>query len=236
MKAEDIITQIEAETNPEKAKHLQYFFKTGKGQYAEGDLFLGLAVPQTRAIVKQTEKLPLEEIGKLLDSPYHEIRLAGLLLLVKQYKAAKKDKIEQQAVYEFYVENARKANNWDLVDLTCRDIIGMHLLDKEEERNILYTLIKSENLWEQRIAIVSTWAFIKQHQFDDTFALSLQIMDHKHDLMHKAMGWMLREVGKMDRGALVQFLEIHRKNMPRTALRYAIEHFDQEQRTYFMGK
>ncbi|MDR2621681.1 MAG: DNA alkylation repair protein [Dysgonamonadaceae bacterium] len=233
MTAEFILRELLSVANPEKAKFLRGFFKTGKGQYAEGDIMLGIVVPLTRDIVKKSPALPLDEIQILLDSEYHEARLAGLLFLMKQFKKAKET--EREKIFDFYLKNARKANNWDLVDVTCRDVIGLYLLDKDD-RSVLYRLAGSDNLWEQRIAIVSTWTFIKNRQFDDTFAIAEKLLTHKHDLMHKAVGWMLREVGKKDRQTLVDFLEVHYKNMPRTALRYAIEHFSAEERAYFMRK
>lgn len=233
MNAEFVLQELLSVANPEKAKFLQGFFKTGKGQYAEGDVMLGIIVPLTRDIVKKAPHLPFKEIQVLLDSEYHEARLAGLLFLVKQFKKAKG--AERKQIFNFYLKNARKANNWDLVDVTCRDVIGLYLLDKTD-RSILYRLAESDNLWEQRMAIVSTWTFIKHKQFDDTLAISEKLLTHKHDLMHKAVGWMLREVGKKDRQTLVDFLEIHYKNMPRTALRYAIEHFSPEDKAYFMKK
>jgi len=233
MNAEFVLQELLSVANPEKAKFLQGFFKTGKGQYAEGDVMLGIVVPLTRDIVKRSPDLPFNEIQILLDSKYHEARLAGLLFLVKQFKKAKE--AERKEIFDFYLKNARKANNWDLVDVTCRDVIGLYLLDKDD-RSVLYRLAESDNLWEQRIAIVSTWTFIKNKQFDDTLAIAEKLLTHKHDLMHKAVGWMLREVGKRDRQTLVDFLEVHHKNMPRTALRYAIEHFSPEERAYFMTK
>jgi 3-methyladenine DNA glycosylase AlkD len=232
MNAEFILQELLSVANPEKAQFLQGFFKSGKGQYAEGDVMLGIVVPLTRDIVKRSPTLPFGEIQILLDSEYHEARLAGLLFLVKQFKKAKAE--GQKAIFDFYLQNARKANNWDLVDVTCRDVIGLYLLDKED-RSVLYRLAESDNLWEQRIAIVSTWTFIKHRQFDDTLALAEKLLSHKHDLMHKAVGWMLREVGKKDRKPLIDFLEKHHLNMPRTALRYAIEHFSPEERAYFMA-
>jgi 3-methyladenine DNA glycosylase AlkD len=234
MNAAFILEELLSVASPEKARFLQGFFKTGKGQYAEGDVILGIIVPVTRDIVKRSPELALGEIQVLLDSPYHEARFAGLLFLVKQFKKAKTPQ-NQKEIYDFYLLNAKKANNWDLVDVTCRDVIGSFLLDKED-RKALYELAKSDNLWEQRIAIVSTWTFIKHRQFDDTLAIAEKLLDHKHDLMHKAVGWMLREVGKKDRQTLVDFLEKHHKKMPRTALRYAIEHFSPEEKVFFMKK
>ena len=235
MNAEFILQELLSVANPEKAKFLQGFFKTGKGQYAEGDIILGIVVPNTRDIVKKSPPLPFSEIQLLLDSEFHEARLAGLLFLVKQFKNSKKEN-ERKAIFDFYLKNVRKANNWDLVDVTCRDVIGLYLLEHEESRDILYQLAESDNLWEQRVAIVSTWTFIKHKQFDDTLSLAEKLLSHKHDLIHKAVGWMLREVGKKDRGVLVDFLEKQYKNMPRTCLRYAIEHFDPEERAYYMQR
>ncbi|MDR2848222.1 MAG: DNA alkylation repair protein [Bacteroidales bacterium] len=233
MNAAFILDELFSVANPEKATFLQGFFKTGKGQYAEGDVMLGIVVPLTRDIVKKSPELPLAEIQILLDSEYHEARLAGLLFLVKQFKKAKATTPKE--IYDFYLQNARKANNWDMDDVTCRDVIGAYLLDKDD-RSVLYRLAESDNLWEQRIAIVSTWTFIKHKQFDDTLALAEKLLSHRHDLMHKAVGWMLREVGKKDRDTLVGFLEQYRQQMPRTALRYAIEHFSPDEKAYFMKK
>jgi 3-methyladenine DNA glycosylase AlkD len=235
MNAEFILQELLSVANPEKAKFLQGFFKTGKGQYAEGDVMLGIIVPHTRDIVNKCSKLAYDEIQQLIDSEYHEARLAGFLFLAKQYKKTKEEK-ERREIFYFYLKNARKANNWDLADVSCRDVIGKYLLENEEGRGVLYRLSESDNLWEQRIAIVSTWMFIKHKQFDDTLALSVKFFTHKHYLIHKAVGWMLREVGKKDRAVLVDFLEEHHKQMPRTSLRYAIEHFSEEDRVYFMKK
>ncbi len=234
MTAKFILQELYSVANPEKARFLQGFFKTGKGQYAEGDIFLGIVVPQVRDIVKNNKGIPLSEIQILLNSEYHEARLAALLFLVQHFRKAKKEE-EKKEIFDFYIANAKKANNWDLVDVTCRDVIGGYLLDKGD-RSILYELAESDNLWEQRIAIVTTWMFIKHKDYTDTLALSEKLMNHKHDLMHKAVGWMLREVGKKNKQTLVEFLEIHYKNMPRTALRYSIEHFSAEERAYFMKK
>ncbi len=234
MTAKFILNELLSVANPEKAKFLQGFFKTGKGQYAEGDVFLGIVVPNIRDIVKTNKELPLSEIQILLDSEYHEARLAGLLFLVQQFKKSKKEE-EKKEIFDFYLKNAQRANNWDLVDVTCRDVIGRYLLDKGD-RDVLYKLAESDNLWEQRIAIVSTWMFIKYKDYTETLSLSEKLLNHKHDLMHKAVGWMLREVGKKDKETLVDFLQIHYRNMPRTALRYAIEHFSPEEKAYFMKK
>ncbi|MDR2805761.1 MAG: DNA alkylation repair protein, partial [Dysgonamonadaceae bacterium] len=146
------------------------------------------------------------------------------------------DENERAEIFNFYLANARQANNWDIVDVTCRDVIGAYLLEHEDRKEILYQLAASDNLWEQRIAMVSTWTFIKHRQYADTLALAEKLLVHKHDLIHKAVGWMLREVGKKDRAVLRDFLETHYKNLPRTALRYALEHFPPDERSYFMRK
>ncbi len=234
MTATFILDELLSMANPEKARFLQGFFKTGKGEYAEGDVFLGLVVPLTRTIAKANKQTPLPELATLLDSPYHEARLCALLILVEQFKKA--SPAQQEAVYDFYLAQAKagRINNWDLVDVTCRDVVGGYLLDKD--RAPLYALADSGNLWEQRIAIVSTWMFIKHRQYDDTFALAERLIRHPHDLMHKAIGWMLREVGKKDREALSDFLDLHTTRLPRTALRYAIEHYPEEERQAYLKK
>ena len=233
MTARFIIDELTSVADVEQAEFLQGFFKCGKGQYAEGDRMLGIRVPIIRDVVKRCPHLPLSEIQILLHNEWHEVRLAGLLFLVKQFKPAKE--AERKEIFEFYLKNARCANNWDLVDVTCRDVVGLYLLDKTD-RNALYRLAASDNLWEQRIAIVSTWTFIKHNQYSDTLKLSKILINHKHDLMHKAIGWMLREVGKKDKDVLVEFLEEYKNVLPRTALRYSIEKFSPEERQYFMKK
>lgn len=229
--ARSVLAELHSAANPEKAKFLQGYFKTGKGQYAEGDVFLGITTPVVRGIAKANGALPLSEIQTLLDSEYHEARVTALVILTQQFKKAK-DESERTGLYAFYLRNTRRINNWDLVDISCRDVVGGYLLGKD--RNVLYRLAESGSLWEQRIAIVSTWMFIKHCQYDDTLALSVKLIGHGHDLMHKAVGWMLREVGKKDRDVLTGFLETHAAQLPRTALRYAIEHYPNDQRQRFL--
>lgn len=232
MTADFILEELQSVACPEKAVHLSRFFKTGPGQYGEGDRFLGVIVPHVRSIAKSNRMAPLDELQRLLNSPWHEARLCALLILVLRYKWSKTTEAEREAIYRFYVDNRRRCNNWDLVDLTCRDIVGEHLVNRD--RTPLYQWAQCGCLWEQRIAVVSTWAFIRRGDFTDIFALVQLLMDHPHDLMHKAMGWMLREVGKRDRAALTSFLEIHTPRLPRTTLRYAIEHYPEEQRQAFL--
>jgi 3-methyladenine DNA glycosylase AlkD len=232
MTAEIILKEIQAVANPEKAEFLRRFFKTGPGQYGEGDRFLGIVVPVTRRIARAHRQTPLSEIEKLLQNPYHEIRLCALLILTERSKKATEK--EREAIYHFYLQHTDYINNWDLVDLTCPEIVGKYLLNKD--RKTLYDLAGKPHLWKQRIAIVSTLTFIRQGEFADTFALAEKLINHRHDLIHKACGWMLREAGKRDRDALTGFLENFAHLLPRTALRYAIEHYPPEKRHYFMQK
>ena len=232
MTANDIRQELKNLANPQKAFILQGFFKTGFGQYGEGDIFWGIQVPKTRELVKKYRKMPLSEIGFLMADPIHEVRMAGGLLLVECYKDA--DEKGKKACYDFYIRNATCFNNWDLVDLTCHHIVGAWLWDKD--RKPLYKLAYSENLWEQRIAIISTFHFLRKGDFNDTFELAKTLLNHKHDLIHKAVGWMLREVGKRNPLAETEFLLENRRytQMPRTMLRYAIEKYPEKQRQAFL--
>lgn len=234
MTAAFILSELQSLGSPERAAGASRFFKTGAGQYGEGDQFLGIASPQICAVAKANKAIPLEELQMLLDSPWHEARSCALRILVYRVQSKRTLETEREAIYQFYLRNTARINNWDLVDLTCRDIVGNYLLHRD--RSPLYQLAQSENLWEQRISIVSTWAFIKAGDFTDTLNLAIHFSSHSHDLIHKAIGWMLREVGKMDREVLTQFLEQQAPNLPRTALRYAIEHYPEAQRQYFLHK
>ena len=232
MNAEFILNELLSVGTPEKAAHLQGFFKTGPGQYGEGDVFIGVVVPYTRSIAKANLQMPMTEVGKLLKSKYHEARLCALLILTERFKKASES--ERKEIFTFYLKNASRANNWDLVDLSCPTIVGGYLLDKDHD--VLYKLAESECLWEQRIAIVSTYTFICKNDFNDTLELSKKLFSHKHDLIHKAVGWMLRETGKRNREVLTGFLEEYATVMPRTSLRYAIEHYPEHERQYFLKK
>jgi len=218
--------------NKEKEIILQRFFKTGKGQYGEGDIFLGVTVPEQRKIAKKYQNLPLKDIQILLNTKIHEYRLTAILILCEQYKNSKKQ------IYNFYLKNTKNINNWDLVDLSAHKIVGDYLFDKNNakgiNKDILYKLAKSKNLWERRIAIISTWYFIRQNSFKDTLKISKILINDKHDLIHKAVGWMLREVGKRDQLAEEKFLKKHYTNMPRTMLRYAIERFEETKRQKYL--
>lgn len=219
-------------SNPAKAKLIAGFFKTGKGHYGEGDVFLGIQVPDTRAVAKRHIDLSLKDISTLLSSPVHEERLAALLILVEQHE--KGSGAMKTKVFNFYVKNAGKVNNWDLVDLSAPKIVGEYLLSRENGMNVLLKLAKSDNLWEKRISVVATYAFIRQRRFEETFAVAKLLLNDKHDLIHKAVGWMLREVGKRDLAAEVAFLDKYCKVMPRTMLRYAIERFSPGKREYYL--
>jgi 3-methyladenine DNA glycosylase AlkD len=190
-------------------------------------------VPETRKVVKEYKDIPLWQIQTLLDSEWHEVRLCALLILVKRMKSSRATDREREEIYRFYLKNARRCNNWDLVDMSCRDILGEYIYDKD--RSVIYELAESDSLWEQRIAIVSTWAFIKRGDFEFTFRLAVRYINHPHDLIHKATGWMLREVGKVDKESLTEFLEEYADQLPRTTLRYAIERYPESERSYFMS-
>ena len=227
-----ITSELQALTNAEKREIFPRFFKAGKGEYGEGDRFLGVTVPNIRAIAKLHKDISIEEIRDLLQSEWHEVRLCALIIMVE--KSKKKDEALRKELFNLYLSQTKRINNWDLVDLSCRFIIGEYLLDKS--RDILYQLAQSPLLWDNRIAIVSTYAFIRKGQLEDTYALSDLMMQHPHDLMHKAIGWMLREAGKRNPERLYDYVMSHRADMPRTMLRYAIEKFSPKERTILMKR
>lgn len=216
--------------NPERAKVSARFFKTKPGECGEGDQFLGISMPQQHIIAKQFRSLPAEEVEKLLQESFHECRMTGLLIWVYQSKKASLS--QQSFLMDRYLANRRYVNNWDLVDVTCPYLVGNYLL--HNDRSVLIDLAQEDHLWSQRIAIVSTLAFIRKGQFGDTFAIADLLLSHKHDLIHKAIGWMLREIGKRNIEALEEFLHDNIRQMPRTALRYAIEKFEPARRTYYL--
>ena len=219
--------------NPEQAETLQRFFKTGEGDYGEGDVFLGIKVPVQRKIAKKYFGLSLPKIKELLNSEVHDHRSVALFILTDKYKKSQEE--NKANIFNFYLDNTKNINNWDLVDSSAWHIVGDFLSDKK--KNVLYELVQSENLWDKRIAIVSTFAFIKKHEFKDALAISELLLKDEHDLIHKSVGWMLREVGKRNQEILEGFLKEHYKNMPRTTLRYAIEKFDEGKRkSYLRGE
>ncbi len=228
-----MLSQLKQDLNnladKEKAVILSKYFKTGKGQYGEGDSFLGITVPDQRKIAKKYLSLVLEDLENLLQSNIHEHRLTALLILVEKFK-----KNHEKNIVDFYLKNIKFVNNWDLVDLSAPNILGKYLFDKNKD--ILYKLAKSNSLWERRISIISTYTFIKNNNFQDTLEISKILLNDSHDLIHKALGWMLREVGKKDLNLELEFLNKYKKEMPRTALRYAIEKFDEEKRKFYLKK
>ena len=213
--------------NPEKAKLLQGFFKTGKGEYGEGDIFLGINVPVQRKIAKKYRELKLNDIQLLLNSKIHEHRLVALLILVDKY-----EKTKNKEIVDFYLSNTKNINNWDLVDLTAHKILGDYLVNKE--RSLLYNLANSNDLWEKRISMIATAAFIKNNDFKDALKIAEILLNDNHDLIHKAVGWMLREIGKKDQDTEETFLKKYYKQMPRTMLRYAIEKFEESKRQAYL--
>ena len=232
MEAKAIIEQLKSLANEDIAQHSQRFFKTGNGEYGAGDKFLGIRMPEIRKLVKRYQNAPLTCAEALLKSPYHEIRIFAALLMVALFEKNKNDFVTQTIIYQAYLTNSQFLNNWDIVDCSAHKIVGKHLLNND--RNVLYRLAKSAILWERRIAMMATYTFIKHDQFDDTFKIAEILLLDKHDLIHKIVGWMLREVGNRNKLAEQNFLKIHYQHMPRTMLRYAIEKFDKEERHNYL--
>ena len=228
-----ILEALQFLSSPEKKEFLPYFFKTGKGEYAEGDQFIGVVVPDSRKLVKEYwQKAELSDVQEILKSEFHEMRLVALLILVNKFEKSK-DKNEQKKLVDFYLKNTKYINNWDLVDLSCYKLLGRYCFENQKDE-ILKKLSNSENMWEKRIAIVATMYHIKKGSHDLTIELALNNLNHSHDLMHKANGWLLREMGKKDEEKLLNFLKTHYQNMPRTSLRYAIEKLDEDLRLDFL--
>ncbi len=230
MTHQDIITHLESLADSEIAEHSQRFFKTGEGEYGHGDKFLGIRVPILRKTVKLFQGTTILEIKNLLKSEYHEVRLFSLLLLVNQFSGAGEDKKEK--IYNLYLKHTQYINSWDLVDSSAYYIVGVWLIDKD--RSVLYELAHSKQLWERRIAIMSTFWFIKNGQFSDAIKLSKILINDPEDLIHKAVGWMLREIGNRDLKVEEKYLQKHYKKMPRTMLRYSIEKFSKERRQAYL--
>ncbi len=233
--ANDIQIALEQCADPVKREVFPRFFKTGKGEYGEGDKFLGVVVPNVRMVARMCKDVPLEVVRELLQNPWHECRLCALLILVERFKKADDD--ERKRIFDFYLSHTARINNWDLVDLSAPAIVGGYLLDKPHD--VLHTLAQDSILWNQRIAIVSTLTFIRKNSFDTTIRLAEYFLAQPgkmHDLMQKSIGWMLREMGKRDEQPLVQFLDKHARTMPRTMLRYAIEKFPDAVRKEFMKR
>lgn len=230
----EIFSALQDLSNPEKAEFLPKFFKTGKGEYAEGDLFIGVTVPDSRKIAKHfTSKINFEELRGLISSEFHEMRLVALLILVEKFEKAKNDLEAQKKIVDFYLAQTQYINNWDLVDLSCYKILGRYCFENNQS-DILIKLSKSNNLWEKRIAIVSTMYYVKKQNYGLTKELVVRNLNHTHDLIHKANGWLLREMGKKNEDELLNFLKNHYQQMPRTTLRYAIEKLDEDLRQDFL--
>ncbi|HNR52886.1 MAG TPA: DNA alkylation repair protein [Candidatus Dojkabacteria bacterium] len=231
MLKEKILTELKSVSKKEKEEIFQRFFKTGKGEYGEGDIFAGITVPEIRSISKRYYKeMTLEEVEYFVQHKIHEYRLFGLLTLTYMWKKA--DEVKKKTVFNLYIKNLKYINNWDLVDLSAPSIVGEYL--KEKDRTILYDLAKSNDLWKQRVAILSTFSFLREKDFVDTLHISEILLHHKHDLIHKAVGWMLREIGKRDQDVEEEFLKKYYKEMPRTMLGYAIERFEEEKRQKYL--
>lgn len=235
MTAAQFTTELKKYANKtsQGAEFLMGFFKTAPGQYGEGDQFIGVRVPEVRVVCKKYQNMPLDQLEKLLESPLHEVRLGAVIIMAEQAKRAKKNPELKKQLFDLYIQRTDRINNWDIVDSSCRDVVGGYLYDKP--RDILYKLAQSSNLWERRIAMVSTWEFIRNNDLVDTFKIANALLADKHDLIHKATGWMLREAGKKDRSQLLKFLDAHAHHMPRTALRYALEHLTAEQKLHYMA-
>jgi 3-methyladenine DNA glycosylase AlkD len=232
MKAADVRKELKSMADSDKAAILQRFFKTGPGEYGESDIFIGVTVPQSRQVAKKFSKLPLGEVRTLLYSCIHEERLVALLILAQRYISASSSREEKEGIVKFYLHNIKQVNNWDLVDMSAPNILGAHLLvdNRDDRRRLLYKLAGSKNVWERRIAIVATHQFIRNGDFSDTLKIAEILLQDRHDLIHKAAGWMLREVGKRNAAAEEAFLQKHCSVMPRTMLRYAIERLPESKR------
>ncbi len=230
---DELVKEINSKADKKQAENLQRFFKTGPGEYGEGDIFLGIKVPVQREIVKKYTGLSLPKIQELLKSKIHEHRLIALLILVEKFK--KGNETEKGDIFNLYLKNTKYINNWDLVDLSSHKIVGEFLADKKKD--ILYKLAASHNLWEKRIAMISTFAYIKNEEFIDALRIAEMLLEDKHDLINKAVGWVLREIGKKNQKVLEDFLKKHYKDISRTTLRYSIERFDEDLRKkYLSGK
>ncbi len=236
LSAKNIQEELKKKANKSFAERYKTFFKTGKGEYGEGDIFIGVPVPEIRRIVKKYYDIPFKELQKLLENKIHEYRFAGLVILNKQMERAIKKKNSKtiQKITSFYLKNTRNINNWDLVDISCPNIIGVNILFDEKERKILYTLAKSKDVWEKRISVVSTLKLVRAGNISDAIKLCKIHLYDEHNLINKAVGWVVREIGKQDEKELIKFLEKYSSTMPRTTLRYAIERLDKNKRKYFM--
>ncbi len=231
--SKDILKDLESFANPLKKDIFTRFFKTGKGEYGEGDVFLGVMTPEMRIVTKKYRDIPLSIVKELMHHKIHEMRTLALGILI--YRFEKGNEQQKTEIYELYMDNLEGVNNWDLVDISCPKIVGAYLFSYPEKKDILYSFAKDSDLWKKRISIVSTFAFIRKGQFDDTLKISKMLLSTKEDLIHKAVGWMLREVGKRDMSILRDFLKKNIRDIPRTTLRYAIERMPNEERSMYLN-
>lgn len=229
-----LIKDLKAVSDPEKIPDYQRFFKTGKGDYGEGDIFIGVTVPKSRKLAKKYEWLALSEISTVLKSKIHEVRLVALIILVNKYQKASNE--EKDKIVKLYLQNTKYINNWDLVDISAHKIVGAHIWENPHQQKLLNKLAKSDSLWERRISVISTFYFIAQKRYGKSLQIAEILLHDKHDLIHKAVGWMLREIGKRDQKTEEAFLKKHYKTMPRTMLRYAIERFPEALRQSYLFK
>jgi len=236
MTSQKLIKELKKHSSSKRKKTNEWFFKTGPGEYGEGDKFIGVSVPNTRKVSRGFLDLDFAEIKKLLTSPLHEVRLAGILILVEKNKLAIKqqDIATRKKILKFYLQNRKGINNWDLVDLSIHYIVGQAILDGLESKQLLYKYAVSKGLWERRMSIIATWIFIRQGKLEDCFKLSKILLDDKEDLMHKAVGWMLREAWKKDAKLTENFLRVNYEQLPRTTLRYAIERMEEKKRKRYL--
>ncbi len=234
-KSTSLLAELKKHVRADKAAFFPKFFQDFPGGYGEGDRFLGIVVPDIRRVAGAFRNLPLEEIRRALHSPWHEMRLTALVVLSAQFERAK-DAVTKKSLVGFYLQNLDGVNNWDLVDDSSRKILGNWLCENPSQRKILHRLARSKNLWEQRIAVVANYPLLKQHEFDDLLAISERMLQHPHDLIHKATGWMLREAGKVELPVLRLFLDKYAGQMPRTMLRYAIEKLPVSTRKSYMQR
>jgi len=230
MIAKEVINALKTLATEERRKVNEWFFKTGKGEYGYGDIFLGVTMPDIRRIAKKfSQEISLQELTELIRNPIHEVRLCALIILVNKY-----NKEEPDRIYHYYLKHLNSVNNWDLVDTSAPHIIGDYLYKNPEKSKILFEFSSSENLWVRRISIVSTFAFIKNNEFNTTLEITKLLLNDNHDLIHKAVGWMLREIYKRDEGLIKRFLRQNYAQIPRTTLRYAIERMDKEERLLYL--
>jgi len=233
MTQNEVKIELEKFADPEKTKILKRFFKTGKGEYGEGDIFIGVKVPDQRKVAIKFKNLAMDETVELLHSPIHEHRLTALLIWVQQFKVG--DDKKRNEIFNTYLKNTKYINNWDLVDLSSEKVVGQNIIFFPELKPNIYRICQSKSVWDRRIAIMATFAFIRQNQFNDTLKMAQILLYDKHDLIQKAVGWMLREIGNRDKDTEQKFLKIFYKKMPRTTLRYAIEKFDEKERKFYLN-